>query len=67
MNDLGISLLIGILVYIAVVLRDIRHELKKTQNVIGRLDSNLSQIEGHLAPKPVAPYKTTSQPLSLPK
>lgn len=67
MNDIGLWLLIGILVYIAFVLREIRHDLKNNQKVIERLDSNLAKIEGHLTPLPVAPYKTTSQRLPLPK
>jgi hypothetical protein len=67
MESIEFYLLISVLIYIAFVLRDIRSEKEKTTKALQELSLGLAKIEGLLTPLPVAPYKTTSQPLPLPK
>ena len=67
MESVEFGLLLGVLIYMASMLRDIRSEKEKTAKAIQELRLGLAKIEGLLTPLPVAPYKTTSRPLPLPE
>jgi hypothetical protein len=71
MDTIEYWLLVGILVYIAFVLREIRKSLDARREADKKAADDLrlclAKIERYLAPLPIAPYKTTSKPLPLPE